>query len=494
MGKTLLFYCLTCIYVMLISLSVLSQDLSNEIWPQFRGINSSGVAPTGQFPPVDLESPEKLIWRSELLPGASSPCIWGDRIFLTGFDKDNQQLQVMCFDRMDGKQRWNQIVPTDEIEPYHASANPADATPVTDGERIYVHFGSYGLLSYDFEGNKIWSYEIPVNTDKFGSGTSPILAGNRVILLVRRLATKERYLLALDSRTGEQVWKQTLIEAGYSTPVLWGNDVVVHCEGFIGGYSIEDGSRSWYILVKTHGESTPIVYEDKLYVNTWHYLGHLDYPKINFGINEFLVRYDVNDDVRIGRDEFPEDLFPVRKSGNDGMADEVEGKHAQVWSWFDTDKDDFLDNQELQRYLNFCMSIDHGILAFRPGGKGNISTSHLLWRETENVAEVPSPLCFKDRVYVIKNGGYFSCVHAQTGRLIYKERIKGAGPLFASPVAADDQIYICAHNGKLVVLATGDELKIISSKNFGEKILASPAIVDNKLYIRTDTYLYAFGD
>jgi outer membrane protein assembly factor BamB len=494
MKKNLFFTYLALLLVTFIDLPVFAQDVNPNIWPQFRGIHGSGLAPPGQTPPVDLESPEKLIWRSQLIPGASSPCIWGDRIFLTGFDKENQQLQVMCFNRLNGKQLWNQIVPAEEIEPYHASANPADATPVTDGERIYVHFGSYGLLSYDFEGNKIWSYELPVNTDKFGSGTSPILAGNRVVLLVRRLATKERYLLALDTRTGEQVWKQTLIEAGYSTPVIWGNDVVVHCEGFIGGYNINDGSRSWYVLVKTHGESTPIVYEDNLYVNAWHYLGHLDYPKINMGLDEFLVKYDVNDDARISRDEFPEDLFPVKKSGNEGMTGEVEGKHSQVWSWFDTDKDNFLDNPELQRYLDFCMAIDHGILAFKPGGKGNISNSHLLWRETENVAEVPSPLYFKDRVYVIKNGGYFSCVDAQTGRLIYKERIKGTGPFFASPMAAHDQIYICAHNGKVVVLATGDELKIISTRNFGEKILASPAVVDNKLYIRTDAFLYAFGD
>ena len=494
MGKNILFTCLTLISVTLIDLPVLSQDLSKNIWPQFRGINCSGVAQPDQNPPIDLESTEKLIWKSPLVSGASSPCIWGDKIFLTGFDKETQQLQVMCINRLNGKLLWNRIVPSKEIEPYHVSASPADATPTTDGERVYVHFGSYGLLCYDFYGNIIWTFKMPVNNDKFGSGTSPILADGMVILLVRRLSTKERYLLAMDKSNGELVWKQTLIEAGYSTPVIWGNDVVVHCEGFIAGYSINDGSRSWFALIKTHGESTPIVHEDVLYVNTWHYLGHLDYPKINIGLDEFIVKYDVNADSRISRSEFPENLFPVKKSGNDGLSNESDGKHAEVWSWFDTDKDDFLDKMELQRYLDFCMAIDHGIVAFRSGGKGNISKSHLLWRETENVAEVPSPLYFKDRIYVIKNGGYFSCVNAQTGRLIYKTRIKGTGPFFASPVAAHDQIYICAHNGKVVVLAAGDELKIISTKNFGEKILASPAMVDNRLYIRTDAFLYAFGN
>ena len=159
MKNHLLFSCLLFVSLVLLSRSVLPQDTIRNIWPQFRGINCSGVAQPGQVPPVDLESPEKLIWKSELLTGASSPCIWEERIFLTGFDKDSQQLQVMCFNRLDGKLLWNRIVPAKEIEPYHASANPADATPATDGNRIYVHFGSYGLLCYDLEGNEIWTYE-----------------------------------------------------------------------------------------------------------------------------------------------------------------------------------------------------------------------------------------------------------------------------------------------------------------------------------------------
>jgi outer membrane protein assembly factor BamB len=315
-----------------------------------------------------------------------------------------------------------------------------------------------------------------------------------VILMVRRLATKERYLLALDSRRGEQVWKQNLIEAGYSTPIIWGKDVVVHCEGFIAGYSIKDGSRSWYILVRTHGESTPIVHEDTLYVNTWHYLGHLNYPLVNTGIEAFFIKYDSNQDSLISRKEFPLSYLPSGKPDNEGISKDESGQHGEVWSWFDTDKDDSLDKTELRRYLNFCIAIDHGIVAFKSGGKGDISASHLLWRETENVAEVPSPLYYKDRIYIIKNGGFISCVNAKTGRIVYKTRIKGVGPYFASPVVADDQIYIAAHNGRIVVLAAGDELKILSNKNFGEKILATPAIVDNKLYMRTDTHLYAFGD
>ena len=329
---------------------------------------------------------------------------------------------------------------------------------------------------------------------KFGSGTSPIIVDNLVVLMVRRLATKERYLLALDKKSGKQTWKQTLIEAGYSTPIIWGKDVVVHCEGFLAGYSIEDGSRSWFALVQTHGESTPIVHENVLYVNAWHYLGHLNYPKEVAGIEEFLDKYDLNRDLLISNQEFPLEYFPASKSETEDISTNSSKEQKEVWSWFETDNNDFMDKIELQRYLNFCMAIDHGILAIKSGGKGDISSSHLLWRESENVAEVPSPLYYKDRVYIVKNGGFFSCVDAETGTLLYKTRLKGTGPYFASPVAANGRIYTAAHNGKVFVLAAGDELKIISSNSFMEKILATPAFVDNKIYLRTEKFLYAYGD
>jgi hypothetical protein len=494
MEKKIFLNCLTLIAIMSASSLSFPQVSGINTWPQFRGINCAGVAHPDQRPPIDLLSAEKILWKTPIISGASSPCIWEDKIFLTGFDKENQQLQVLCYNRLNGKLIWSRIVPAKEIETYHRVGNPADATPVTDGERIYVHFGSYGLQCYDYEGNVVWTKEIPVNTDRFGSATSPILADNLAILMVRRLSTDERYLLALDKRSGEEVWKQDLLEAGYSTPVIWGKDVVVHCEGFIAGYNIRDGSRSWYILVRTHGESTPTVQGDILYVNAWHYLGHFNFRKEIPMLNEFLTNYDLNSDMLITRQEFSGEPFMADQSDIEDKSIDPGTAHLKIWDWFDFDKNDFLDKVELERYLNFFRGIDHGILALKPGGKGDISVSHLLWRESENVAEVPSPLCYKDYVYVVKNGGFFSCVDKRTGKLIYKTRIKGTGPYFASPIAANNRIYVSSHNGKVIVFQAGDEMKISIENNLGEQILATPAIVDNKLYLRTDKHLYAFGD
>ena len=471
-----------------------TQNRDTNNWPRFRGINGSGVAYPGEDPPIDLESVNNILWKIPLISGASSPCIWGDKIFITGFDKDKQQLQVICLDRLTGQQTWLQMVPAKKIERFHSVGSPADATPVTDGERVYVYFGSYGLLCYDFNGEVIWTRELPVNNDQFGSGTSPILSENLLFLIVRRVDRKERYLLALDKKNGEQVWRQDLMEAGYSTPVIWGDVVIVHGEGFVSGYKINDGGRDWNLLVRTGGESSPVVHDSIIYLNAWHWLGHYHYPGEIPEIPEFLKIYDTNKDDLFSREEFPEQYFPSSRSENDDGSENISKRNKEIWDWFETDQNGFIDTTELQRYINFCVAADQGIIALESGLNGDITENQILWRETQNLAEIPSPLHYKDRIYVIKEGGFFSCINAHTGELLYLNRIKGTGPFFSSPVAANDHIYVCSHNGKVVVLAAGDEFKILSTNNLKEKILATPAIVDNRIYIRTENYLHAFGN
>ena len=335
---------------------------------------------------------------------------------------------------------------------------------------------------------------MPVNKDQFGSGTSPILTDNLLLLIVRRLERNERYLLALNKWSGGQVWRQELIELGYSTPVIWGEEVVVHGEAFLSGFDIHTGARNWNLLVKTGGESTPVVHEEILYVNAWHWLGHFEYPQKVPEVSKFLSEYDADKDELISRQEFPEQYFPTSSHENEGASGDINNEIKQVWDWFETDNNEYMDQVELQRYLNFCVAADQGIIALKSGMKGDIAANQILWRETENLSEVPSPLYYKDRIYVVKDGGFFSCVDASNGELKYKTRIKGTGPYFASPVAASNRIYVASHNGKVVVLEAGDEFNILITNNLKENILASPAIVDNKLYIRTEAHLYAFGD
>ncbi len=107
---------------------------------------------------------------------------------------------------------------------------------------------------------------------------------------------------------------------------------------------------------------------------------------------------------------------------------------------------------------------------------------------------MPSPLYYRDRIYVVRDGGLASCLDAKTGRLLYRERLRAEGAYFASPVAGDGKVYFSSKNGVVVVVEAGDKFKVLARNELSEPISATPALVDNKLYVRTENHLYAFGE
>jgi outer membrane protein assembly factor BamB len=146
---------------------------SNARWPQFRGPNAIGVAANGMKLPTDFGPAKNVIWKTPLPLGHSSFCIWDDRIFLTGFDPAAKKLETLCLDRRTGQILWRQAAPAKQIEKGHHFNNPAVSTPATDGERVYVYFGSFGLLCYDFEGKEQWQKPLPQVRTTFGTATRP---------------------------------------------------------------------------------------------------------------------------------------------------------------------------------------------------------------------------------------------------------------------------------------------------------------------------------
>ena len=119
-------------------------------WPQFRGPDGQAAATDGKTP-AQFGATTNLLWKAALPPGHSSPCIWGDRIFLTGFE--NGELETFCLDRRDGRVLWRTPVTAEKVEPFHRLGSPAAPTPATDGERVFVYFGSLGLIAYDYSGH-----------------------------------------------------------------------------------------------------------------------------------------------------------------------------------------------------------------------------------------------------------------------------------------------------------------------------------------------------
>ena len=106
---------------------------------------------------------------------------------------------------------------------------------------------------------------------------------------------------------------------------------------------------------------------------------------------------------------------------------------------------------------------------------------------------VPSPLYYNGRLYTFQNGGIVFCRVAKTGELVYSGRLGALGYYYSSPVAADKKIYIASAEGVVVVLDAGEKLKVLATNKLDGAILATPALVDGNIYVRTESHLYAFG-
>jgi outer membrane protein assembly factor BamB len=464
-------------------------------WPQFRGPNASGVSSDPHPLPVEF-SPASAIWMTPLPPGHSSPCIWGDRIFLTAFDRETQHLETLCLARADGRILWRQAAPATSIEKVHPVSTPANATPATDGRRVYVYFGSFGLLCYDFSGTEIWRLPQTASPTPYGSGSSPIVAGEFVILSVE--SPPKPVLLAIDRRTGQVAWRHDCLPylPGYATPVTWNNggtdEVILHSSVGVTALRLADGAEQWWVSLLSAASSTPAVGEGHLVVAACWPGGE---PEDRVRLPEFdqmLARCDANRDGRIDKRELPPDLLIVRRSES-GDIPGAKIRLADVFPFFDADADEQYERAEWDKAVAFSLhGRDHGLLAIRPGGRGDVTKSHVAWRESRGVSEVPSPLVYGGRVYMVKDGGIVSCLDASSGRLLYRTRLGPTGAYFASPVAGDRKLFAASHNGAIIVWAAGETFQRLAVNELHEPIFATPAIADGHLYVRTAHRLYAF--
>jgi outer membrane protein assembly factor BamB len=414
---------------------VLSSFAGAAEWPQFRGPNSSGIG-DGK-PPVEFGPSQNVIWKVAVGAGLSSPVIARGHVFLTEFDRATKQLATLCIDQRTGKILWRQTVAPAEIEKVHEIGSPAAPTPATDGERVYVYFGSYGLVSYDFDGKLLWERRLPLPQNIYGAVASPIVAGE---LLVLNHQGKDAYLLGVNRRDGKTVWKtdRSKFQYGWSTPVYWrhdGLDEIVVLGGDFGpnqrlmAYNLADGAERWWVAgLPPCGKSTPVIGSDMVF----------------FAAPDIIL--------------------------------ETESE-----------------KRDPERAAQFYAKNASRVMAIRPGGKSEVNLTHVAWTQTKGVPGVPSPLYYNGRLYTVQNGGIVFSRVAKTGELVYSGRTGALGYYYSSPVAADNKIYLASEEGVVVVLDGGEELKVLARNKLDGQIMATPAIVDGKIYVRTENQLYAFG-
>jgi len=468
-------------------------------WPQFHGPSGSGVAPDDQPAPISFGPDKNLLWKADLPPGHSSPCVWNNRLFLTGYRKESKTLIILCLDRGSGQVLWRQELQPAKIEKVHRTSSPATATPATDGQSVFVYFGSHGLLAYDLEGHLRWEKKLPtpVILLDFGSGTSPIVADGKVVVDLQLGA--DSHVLVVRATDGETVWKADKPNArGWSTPVVW-KEAQTDCVGVLNAgrltaYDLKNGNERWWLSgLPNQVCATPVLHEQVLYLNGTGVYGESEniVPPPTF--SEALAKYDQNKDGLIASEEIPKDLLYVDRknsagSGNQRLRDMLfRGKKtldAKEWA------------ATLERLNSFATSsmMASAVMAVKVGGTGDVKDTHLAWSQSKGVPEVPSLLLYRNRLYAVKNGGVLTCRDPQDGRSIFEERLGAPGGYYASPIAAGGRIYTASDLGVISVLRASDKFDVLGRIELGEPIQATPALVDGKLYVRTEKHLLAFGE
>jgi outer membrane protein assembly factor BamB len=439
-------------FCLLLSPLLLLPTVEAANWPQWRGPQGTGVSSEKGLP-AEWNGKSNIVWKTQLGGlGVSSPVIWDDRVFLTyqvgagalragrhptfvqgsdpaaagefplggtrveGTGETKVAFGVAAFRVADGKVLWeHKLDAVGELPAVHEKCNLATPSPATDGERIYAWFGNGQLVALDFDGKLVWARHLGREYGPFeiswGHSSSPVVYRDRLILVCYHEASS--FLLALDKRTGKQLWRVDREKGlkSYSTPLAvetsTGPEIIVNASEGVEAFDPETGKQLWQFKEA----------------------------------NRFPIP------------------MPVYA---DGMLYLSRGYRSGPY------------------------------MAFRAGGRGNISKADLLWH-TETGAPYVSSLIHQDGlIYMATELGIVTCIDAKTGERVWRERLGG---LFsASPVAGDGKIYFLSETGETIVLRAGRKPEVLARNKLDEQCIASPAIANGKLFIRTARHLIAVSD
>lgn len=423
--------------------------LHADNWPQWRGPSATGVSAETGLPDRWSDS-ENIAWKAPLRGlGISSPVVWGDRVFVTS--------QVGRSARRPGTH------PTLVQGGNPAASGERGLGSTTAAESGKVSFLVTALSRTD--GRKLWEYELPAEGelievhDKHNlASASPLTDGERVYAWFGTGQT-----VTLDM-TGKVVWSRHLgreyapfdINWGHSSsPALFNNTLILLCyhepTAYLMGLDALSGKTRWRVE-RGRGifsYSTPLVVQApgsaELIVNSSEGMsGH--HPSTG------QLLWHIQDPNRF---PIPMPIF------HDGTIYTSRGYRSGPY------------------------------MAIRPGGKGNVAKSHVLWRTETGAPYVSSLVHYEGVLYMAGDVGVLTAIDAKTGERLWQER---TGGLFtASPVAADGKIYLLSEDGQAIVLAAGRAPRVLARNRLNARQLASPAVSGGRLFIRTDDAVFAIG-
>jgi outer membrane protein assembly factor BamB len=485
-------------------------------WSRFRGPNGSGVSLFAK-PPTQISS-NNLAWKISIPPGHSSPIISGNKLFLTAFETN--RLVTLAFDTQSGRLLWRRVAPEVPIEPTHDFNTPATPTPVSDDQHLYVYFGSYGLICYDLNGRELWTKPIPTPKNLYGSASSPILHRDLLILVLDDDANlpdsklSRSRLVAFHKNSGELAWEtpRPLHRSGWSTPVIWPHqnakdhteDLVVLGSGRLTAYDPVTGAEKWFVTGFARETTVvPVIGREHIYASSA--MGGIaeENPDLE-PLWKAMLYFDANQDQKISTNEITEHFtFPLRPEvppTHPGFGVPVPSdpqkraeRQRSIFNNIDKDRDGLWTREEFIANLG-PRPFKPWLAAIRAPESnitGDITDTHIAWELRRSIPELPSPIEYRDRLYLVRNGGILTCVHATTGKIIYDERLNAPGQYSASPVIAADHLYLVSNNGLLTVTKTGDTFQLISQHDLADRAFVTPALDHNTIYLRTKSHLFA---
>lgn len=394
-------------------------------WPNWRGPDANGSRATGKYP-VRWDA-TNVLWKVSLPgKGGSTPVVHRQRIYLTG--PAEGQDAVLAFD-FSGRKLW-QIKLGAESKPKHQTlGSAANASPVTDGQGLFVYFRSGNFAALEFEGKIRWKINL---VERFGrdqlfwdQGTSPVVTDQQVVMA--RMHGGESWLAGFDKATGELRWRQarnfkTPVENdnGYSTPLLFQHDgqpaLLVWGADHLTAHDVTDGKVLW-----TCGGFNP---EGTGY-----------WPAIATPViaGNMVI-------VPVGRDDRP--------------------RQARI----------------------------HGV---RLGGRGDVTATHRAWQRDDVGVFTTSPAVYQGRVHLLRHRGAVVCLDPATGKTIWTGAFpESRVPYYASPVVAGGILYAAREDGMVFAARVGERFEVLSENPMGERIVASPVPVANRLLLRGDRHLF----
>jgi outer membrane protein assembly factor BamB len=249
-------------------------------WPAWRGPTGQGHCNEKNVP-LSWSSKDNVKWKIDLEhQGNSTPIVWGERIFLTQANKGGSVRGLICFDRKEGKKLWQQDVEYKEKETAYRPTWYANASPVTDGKRVVVSYGSAGMYCYDLDGKELWKRtDLGKWEHSFGNSASPVLYGDLAILWCGPNNGKENnYLLAVNKETGKTEWEHKESFGSWSTPLIAkvkGEDQLLVAQsrdvkkadddktGFLKGFDPKKGKELWKCQgLNSFQYTSPLVSDD----------------------------------------------------------------------------------------------------------------------------------------------------------------------------------------------------------------------------------------